>query len=350
MTEPTAPTRPLIVDDARALPAFEAGRIVVIGNFDGVHRGHRAVLAMADALARPTGARDDRPLEVAVLTFEPHPAAVLGGVAPPKLTRLSRKVELLGRAGVDRVVAQRFTKDFAALSPEAFAREILVESLGARRVVVGHDFRFGARRAGDLEALAGFGARLGFEVKVQPVVSDEGGPLSSTRVRSALERGDLDGVAAVLGRPHSLMGEVVTGDRRGRTIGFPTANLGGVEEALPANGVYAVVVDAVAAPSLVDCASAAPASALAHGVANVGVRPTIAGGDPQRSVEVHLFDLPASMADLYGQTLRVHLVGRIREERRFSGLDALKAQIADDAEAARAICAGWPIPSSGAFA
>jgi riboflavin kinase/FMN adenylyltransferase len=330
---------PRVVRDARVVAPSAEGRVVVIGNLDGVHLGHRRVLERAAERARRG------PHELAVLTFEPHPAAVLGGSAPQRLTRLTRKVELLGRHGADLIVAQKFDHAFAALSPEAFVDVILVQGLSARVVVVGHDFRFGARRAGDLEVLRTLG-RSGkgrsFDVEVQEVVADERGPLSSTRVRASLANGDLDDVQAVLGRPHAIEGVVVTGDKRGRTIGFPTANVGEIEEALPAHGVYAVVVDLARSDSN-------DFRAFARGVANVGLRPTIAGGGVHPSVEVHLFDLPEGESDLYGDALRVHFVARLREERRFPGLDALKAQIAADAAQARTLTAEIPRPDLGCW-
>ncbi|MBX3258200.1 MAG: bifunctional riboflavin kinase/FAD synthetase [Labilithrix sp.] len=290
---------------------------VIIGNLDGVHRGHQAVLRQARALA------DARGLCTVVLTFDPHPSQVLRGFTPPRLATLERRVELLRRHGADDVVVEPFTLDFAALTPSRFAKELLVERLGARAVVVGENFRFGAKRAGDLEALRGFGRELGFEVAAAEVAGDERGPFSSTRVRDAIAGGDLDEATRLLGRRHSISGVVEGGDRRGRTIGFPTANLGGVPEVLPPRGVYAVFADD------------------RPGVMNLGVRPTVDGANLR--VEVHLFDFDG---DLYGQSMRVHLVSRIRDEKKFSGLDELRAQIALDAEAARRSLATAP-PGDG---
>jgi riboflavin kinase/FMN adenylyltransferase len=278
-----------------------------------------------------------------VLTFDPHPAAVIGRGAPAALTRLDRKIELIERVqhGV-RVVVQTFDRSFAAQSPEAFAEGILVKELSARLIIVGKNFRFGKDRGGDFEVLASLGDRLGFETRSHALVGDEGGTFSSTRVRRAVAAGDLDVARAVLGRPHALSGVVVRGDQRGRTIGFPTANLAEVVEALPPYGVYAVAVDRLAEPG---AAIGAPrALALAGGVANIGVRPTVKEGAPP-SIEIHLFDLDA---DLYGATLRVHLLARLRGEQRFSGLDALRAQIAKDAAAARVVLADTPAPATGA--
>lgn len=328
--------------DARNAPPAPKGRVVVIGNFDGVHRGHQQVLEKAGRL-RTQGE------ELAVLTFEPHPAAVLGASAPPRLTRLARKVELLERHGVEIVIAQRFDTRFAALSPESFVDEVLVSALAAKFVVIGGDFRFGARRAGNVDSLREMGRTRGFAVEVQEIVADEKGPLSSTRVRQALAAGDLEDARAVLGRPHSIEGVVVSGDKRGRTLGFPTANVADVEEALPAYGVYSVVVDGASSSTRAGAGSSTELRALAAGVANVGLRPTVQGGGGHPSIEVHLFDLAEDQRDLYGDTLRVHFVSRLREERRFPGLDALRAQIAEDASNARRVVEAISKPASGCW-
>jgi riboflavin kinase/FMN adenylyltransferase len=284
---------------------------VIIGNLDGVHRGHQAVLQQARAIA------DARDLKTLVLTFDPHPSQVLKGFTPPRLATLERRIELLRRHGADEVVVEPFTRELAALTPERFVKDLLVQRLGARAVVVGENFRFGAQRAGDLEALRNLGAALGFDVSAAKVAGDEGGPFSSTRVRDAIRSGDLDEATRLLGRRHSISGVVEGGDRRGRTIGFPTANLGGVVEVLPPAGVYAVFADD------------------RPGVMNLGVRPTVDGKELR--VEVHLFDFEG---DLYGQSMRVHLVGRIRDEKKFAGLEELKSQIATDVVVARSMLAG----------
>ena len=293
-------------------------RVVAVGNFDGVHLGHQMVLADAARDAARLG------LEPAVLTFSPHPLAVLGRPVPPMLTVLDRKLALIRRCSPAIVpLVERFDLAFAAQSPEDFARRVLVEKVGARVVIVGQNFRFGHHRAGDFAELTRLGAALGFETRSHALLGDEQGAWSSSRIREALAAGDLDAAARMLGRPHLISGTVIEGDRRGRTIGFPTCNLGGVEEALPPFGVYAVLVDRVVEGK---------ATALARGVANLGVRPTVKPSDARPSVEVHLFDFDG---DLYGATLRVHLVARLRAEQKFAGLEALKAQIARDAEAAR---------------
>jgi riboflavin kinase / FMN adenylyltransferase len=293
--------------------------LVVIGNFDGVHLGHRAVIEAALSEARDSG------LCPLVLTFDPHPAEVLGRGARPPLTVLDRKIDLIERLGSElKVVVEPFTLALSQFTPAEFARQFVVELLSAKVVIVGDNFRFGHRRAGDLSTLVALGQELGFAAHASSLSGDGQGPYSSTRARAALASGDLAAVRAVLGRPHSLSGTVVHGAERGRTIGVPTANLGGVAEALPPFGVYAVLVDRIC-----DGASVA----IGTGVANVGLRPTLDAGF---SVEAHLFDFSE---DLYGDSLRVHLVSRLREERRFAGLPELKAQIGQDIEHARAALA-----------
>lgn len=311
---------------ARGVSAEPPPRVVAIGNFDGVHLGHRAVLAhvIRDAALRG--------LEPAVLTFAPHPLSVLGRPVPPVLTSTGRKVELLRRLSPALVpIVEQFDLGFAALTPEEFARDVLAR-LGARVVTVGDNFRFGKGRAGDFDELARLGERFGFETRSHELIGDESGPWSSTRVRQAIARGDMEGATRMLGRPHMIDGTVVEGDRRGRTIGFPTCNLAGIEETLPPFGVYAVLVDLAEGPIV---GPNAARRGLAKGVANIGVRPTVKADAPP-TVEIHLFDFAG---DLYGARLHVHLVSRLRPERTFEGLEALKAQITLDAGAARATLA-----------
>lgn len=308
-------------DRVRVSKVVKSGQssLVVIGNFDGVHLGHRAVIEAALSEAR------ERALCPLVLTFDPHPAEVLGKGARPPLTVLQRKIELIERLGSElEVVVEPFTLALSQFSPADFARQFLVELFSAKVVIVGDNFRFGHRRAGDLPTLVALGQELGFAAHASSLSGDAHGPYSSTRARAALASGDLVAARAVLGRPHSLSGTVVPGAQRGRTIGVPTANLGGVAEALPPYGVYAVLVDRIREGVSV---------ALGAGVANIGLRPTLDAGF---SVEVHLFDFSE---DLYGDSLRVHLVSHVREERKFAGLPELKAQIGQDIEHARAVLA-----------
>jgi riboflavin kinase / FMN adenylyltransferase len=283
-----------------------------------VHVGHRALLDEARRHAGVAG------LGVVALTFDPHPLALLAPQrAPVPLTTVARRIELLRAAGADEVVVARFDAGYAAQSAEGFVDDVLVGQLRARVVVVGPDFRFGAGRAGTLEQLRALGVERGFEVaEVGPVTVEGIGRVSSTQVRDALRAGELERATQMLGRVHDVDGTVVLGHQRGRTLGFPTANLDCDPVLLPADGVYAVVARVLDAPG------AAPGPLL-RGVANLGARPTFAAG---RSVEAHLFDFES---DLYGRRLRVGFVARLRGEQKFDGVDALRAQIALDAGAAR---------------
>jgi riboflavin kinase/FMN adenylyltransferase len=320
------------IDGAELVRAEPGTTLVAVGNYDGVHRGHQAVIAAAAERALADGLR---PL---VLTFHPHPHDVLGGRRHQVLTNTDRKVELLLRIHPElSVVVEPFTRELASRAPESFVRDILVERLGAREVLVGENFRFGRKRAGDLMLLRRLGAELGFQACAEPLHGDATGAFSSTRVRAAIDAGDLRQAEWVLGRPHALSGVVVAGDGRGRALGFRTANLDRVTETLPPDGVYACLVDELTSPHR--------ASRIACGVANLGVRPT---ADAGRSIEVHLLDVER---DLYGRQLRVHLVERLREERRFANLDELARRIVVDIEAARvALAARRPDPeASGAW-
>jgi riboflavin kinase/FMN adenylyltransferase len=288
---------------------------IAVGNFDGVHRGHQALAAAALEEARGSGGT------AAVLTFDPHPARVLQPQrAPSALMTLDQKAEALAAIGIHHLAVLEFTREVAAQSAEEFARSVLAGALGARCLVVGADFRFGRGRAGDAAALQGLGRALGFGVLVVAPVRHEGEPVSSTRIREALESGAVDRAAAMLGRHYGVDGRVVHGDERGRTIGFPTANVEPVNETLPGHGVYAcwfrVAGEERPWPAAV----------------NVGLRPTFEG--QRLSVEAHLLDFSG---DLYGADARVSFVQRLRPEQRFAGVDALRAQIEQDVARARAV-------------
>jgi len=320
------------LNPAGAEPTPKGPTLCAIGNFDGVHRGHVEVLKRAAREAELQGAAP------VALTFDPPPAVVLGRSPPVLLTTLERKIELIAEAmPAIRVVVKTFDRGLAEHTAEQFAARVLVGELHAVCVVVGQNFRFGRAREGDLGTLKKLGEKLGFTAHPTGIVGDAKGPWSSTRVRRAVAAGDLSDVEAVLGRPHALTGTVVRGDQRGRTIGFPTANLGGVEELVPPHGVYAVLVERLDRPGV--------PRALAKGVANIGVRPTVGAGP---SIEVHLLDFqPATPADadLYGARLRVYLVAYLRGEHKFDNLDALRAQIAADSNAAKALLAPrMPVP------
>lgn len=303
------------------LPEEIRGAVVAIGNFDGVHKGHQAVISEAGRIAKAAG----RPW--AVLTFEPHPRMVFNPSQEPfRLTPFRIKVRQVEALGVDAVVVLHFDKDFAQLTGEDFIEQVLVGGLAASHVVCGYDFVFGKGRKGDSEMLMRQGKAKGFGFTAVRQVNDGSGAVySSTRVRDCLKAADPQGAAGVLGRPFEIEGRVEHGDARGRTIGFPTANLHLGEYLRPASGVYAVRagIDMGQETRWVD------------GVANFGNRPTFDGGDVV--LEVHLFDFAG---DLYGRHLRVQLVHHLRDEKKFDGLDALKAQIAHDAEAAKRLLAG----------
>lgn len=307
-----------VFDDWRAMPPEWKGGVVALGNFDGVHRGHQALLAQAQKPAGALGA------PLLALTFEPHPRGFfVPDTGPFRLTLAPAKTRLLAEHGVQAVLAQHFDAAFAALPAEAFVGDVLLRGLGARHVVCGYDFTFGARRSGNVERLRAEGKARGFGVTVLDPVMREGEIYSSTRIREALRAGMVSEAAQLLGHPWEIEGTVELGDQRGRTIGFPTANVDLGQHLRPRFGVYAV-------RALVD-------GVWRDGVANLGRRPTF--GKLKENFEVHLFDFAG---DLYGKTLRVTMVDFIRPEMKFEGLDQLKAQIAADGEAARRILHAGP--------
>lgn len=288
---------------------------VALGNFDGVHLGHAQVLRTAHA------ARPDAPL--AVLTFEPHPREHFRPEDPPfRLTLSAERAQVLGAQGVRIVYELPFDAAFSLMPAEAFVADVLHAGLGARHIVAGPDFAFGHRRGGDIAMLAARAEALGIGFTAAPVLADAGGPISSSRIRRLLQDGYPERAAGELGRPWAIAGVVAHGDKRGRTIGFPTANIPLGRHLEPARGVYAVTVRL-------------PDGGTVPGVANIGRRPTVHAG-PESRLEVHLFDFSG---DLYGQHLSVSLHAFLRGERKFSGLDELKAAIAADAARAREMLA-----------
>jgi riboflavin kinase / FMN adenylyltransferase len=282
---------------------------LTIGNFDGVHRGHRALIDRVVAKAR------EADLSSCVLTFEPHPREFFGGeTAPARLTRLRDKLALLAEAGVARTHVARFDARFAALPAERFVEEVVVRGLGAQWLLVGRDFRFGARRAGDFSTLQ----NRGFAVEAMADVLFEGRRVSSSATRAALAAGDLAEAERMLGHPYAISGRVAHGAKLGRGLGFPTANIV-LRRPPPIAGIFAVEVDRYAGWE------------KKPGVASVGKRPTI---NPVAIplLEVHLFD---HHADLYGEHLRVRFLQKLRDERKYEDLEALRAAIARDAAQAR---------------
>jgi riboflavin kinase/FMN adenylyltransferase len=286
---------------------------VTIGNFDGIHLGHQAMLARLTARAASVGALP------AVLTFEPHPREIFTPEsAPTRLTSLREKLEILRGLGVAHVHVCRFSKPFAALSAEEFVQRILVRGLNARYVLVGDDFRFGAKRAGDFALLQRLGQAHGFEAEALHTVEAAGQRASSTAVREALAAGAMAMAAQLLGRPYSISGRVVGGDQLGRKIGYPTANIQLKHNKPPVKGIFAVRVQGLGQPDW-------------PGVASLGTRPTVhANGRP--TLEVHLFNFERS---IYRQHLRVEFLHKLRDEAKFPNLETLIAQIDLDAQQAR---------------
>lgn len=298
------------------------GSAVAIGNFDGVHRGHQALLELARERAAARGAR------AVALTFEPHPAKVLSPDSAPRLlTTPARKLERLRTAGMDAVVVQRFDRDFARNSAEEFVERFLVAGLGAADVVVGWDFTFGRGRAGNPEVLAHL-ARGSFQVHTVQPVRQAGEVVSSTRIRQLLGEGQVEAAAELLGEPFVLDGSIVRGKGRGTGIGFPTANLAPETEIVPADGVYTVL-----------CAVEGIEGVLG-GAASVGTNPTF--GEGERTIEVHLF---GEFGHLYGRRIAVAFLHRIREERRFATVQELVERIGEDVRIARTQVAGWSGPA-----
>ena len=296
------------------LRASDRGCVATIGNFDGVHLGHRAVFRRLIDLARI------HQVPATVITFEPQPMEFFAPKqAPARLTRLREKARVMAEDGIEQLMVLRFDHSLASLDPEVFVSRLLVAGLGVRYLLVGDDFRFGHQRAGDYQLLCDCGQRNGFEVANLATVRDGDERISSTRVRAALAAGELTLARRLLGRPYCLHGRVAHGERRGRELGFPTANIHLHRHATPLSGVYAVLVHGL------------PQGAL-PGVANVGIRPTVAGTVVR--LEVHLFDFAQ---DIYGAHLRVEFRTWLRPEQKFSSLAALREQITRDSAAARAV-------------
>jgi riboflavin kinase / FMN adenylyltransferase len=314
------------------LPAEVRGAAVAVGNFDGVHPGHREVILEAGRIAHASG------LPWAVLTLEPHPRSVFEPDAPPfRLTPFPMKQRLIESLGPELLVVIPFDLDFARTPPRAFVELVLVGGLGARHVVCGHDFAFGHARKGTPELLLWLGDEFDFGFTcVQEIKDEDGEPYSATRIRDHLRHGRPGDAARLLGRPYEVEGEVVEGDRRGRTLGFPTANLLVREYLRPANGVYAVRTRWREGGEETVC----------PGVANLGLRPTF-GGAAEPLLEVHLLDFAG---DLYGRTLSVAFLDYLRAEKKFDGLEHLRAQIGEDCARAHRVLAvpGDALPARAA--
>lgn len=305
-------------DPAFGLPPEVRGTVCTIGTFDGVHRGHQLVLQRLAERARSHG------LPAVLVTFEPHPLEVVNpAAAPPLLTLGDEKTEVLAESPLDYVVVLPFTPTLARYEAPDFVDHVLIARLGVRELLIGYDHGFGRGRSGDADVLRGLGAARGFDVSVvEAVQGSDARPISSTSIRRAIAGGDLTRAADGLGRAYSIGGIVRPGDQRGRTLGFPTLNLGAPSprKLLPPEGVYAVRVQT-------------PRGTFG-GMMNLGPRPTF--GDAATALEVHCFEMAG---DLYGLRVRVDLLARLRETQKFSGPDALRAQLAKDEAAARAVLA-----------
>lgn len=293
------------------------GAAVAIGNFDGLHVGHRALIARARELAVAHDAR------AVVLTFHPHPVAVLSPQsAPPMLTSLERRLELLEAAGVDAVVLEPFTRELAGLEPHAFIENVVLGALNARAIIVGYDFSYGAHRAGTTEMLRAQAGQHGVEVDVVAPVEVDGEVASSTRVRSYLRAGDCAGARRLLARNWDVDGTVIHGAQRGRAIGIPTANIKPASDLVVAPGIYAVTLSVDGGPAL-------PA------VASLGTNPTFVEGG-SLVLEVHILDFEG---EIYGRTVRTTFVAKLRDEEKYDSVEALLVQIRADIAAARRVLA-----------
>ena len=298
------------------IPGNLANAVVTVGNFDGVHPGHREIFRRVRAAAAESGGVS------VVVTFIPHPLKVL---APERdfrlITTYAEKERLIGESGVDYLVTLPFSREFAAIPAAVFVREVLLERIGMKRLIIGYDYAFGRNREGGVDLLRRLGGEMGFAVDVLAQIGDGETGFSSSMVRERIAEGDVRGVAPLLGRHFSVGGTVVHGLHRGRKIGFPTANIEAEEELLPKPGVYAVKVEWN--------------GSLRDGACNIGDNPTFQGA--RVTVEVHLLDFDG---DLYGSVLRVHFIDRIREERKYPDVLSLIGAIQDDVERCREVLRG----------
>jgi riboflavin kinase/FMN adenylyltransferase len=294
------------------MPAAPRGCALTIGNFDGVHRGHQAVLDQLHARAA------ELQLPATVMVFEPTPQEYFSpATAPARLLRLRDKLTLFRELGVEQVVCLRFDRQLAERDAEAFVKDILIEGLGVRHLVIGDDFRFGKGRSGDFAFLQQAGQQHGFEVVSTQTLVESGERVSSTCIREALAAGELAKAEQLLGRPYTICGRIAPGQQRGRTIGFPTANVRLHRSVSPVSGVFAVRVHGLEGQIL-------------EGVANLGTRPTVCGNETV--LETHLFDFDR---DIYGHYVDIEFCKKLRDEKKFESFEALKQQIQQDAEQAR---------------
>ena len=306
----------LLITNLKDITTTFTNSVITLGNFDGIHLGHQELIRMVIRRARETGGTS------LVVTFRPHPLKILAPEkCPPLISIYEEKIRLIEALGVDALVKIPFTMDFAAMSPEAFVKDILCDLLGAKEIFVGFNYRFGKGRAGNIEMLRELGTRHGFTVREVEQVSLRGEVISSTAIRQLLKDGEVEHAARLLGRVYAVTGIVVKGDGRGRGLGFPTANIAAKHAIIPSDGVYAVQLHV--------------RDHFYDGIANIGLRPTF--NKKTRTIEVHVFDFDE---DLYGEDISLYFIRKIREEKKFRGPDELIRQITKDIAAAREILAG----------
>ena len=308
-----------IIRDTVFIDPADRGAVAAIGNFDGVHIGHRAVIDLTREAAKAAGA------PLGIMTFEPHPRSYFSKDPTPfRLMNAEAKANRLAKLGVEKLYEVPFNKALASLTPREFAQTVICDQLGLKHIVVGADFCFGKDRAGTVNDLQEFGREMGFGVTIAPIVAIETGNISSTAIRQALTDGKPRDAAAMLGHWHRIVGEVIRGDQRGRALGYPTANMSITGLHPPKFGVYAVKVDVLDGPH----------KGTYNGAASIGVRPMFGENTP--NCETFIFDFKG---DLYGATLSVALIDYLRPEMKFDGLDALITQMDADCETARKILA-----------
>lgn len=288
------------------------GAIATLGTFDGVHLGHRQMIQHVVAAAKAQQAPS------LVMIFEPHPSEYFQETPPARITTLREKCAQLEKLGVDYVLCLHFNQKLSQLSAHDFVQQLLVDKLGVKAVMVGDDFRFGHQRQGDFALLKSLGDSLGFEAWQQATIAENGERVSSSRVREALKQGDFELAERLLGRPYSMLGRVYEGDKRGRLLGYPTANINPKRKVVPIRGVFAVEIQGLDKPYA--------------GMANLGTRPTVSG--TKTLLEVNIFDFKQ---DIYGRWLDIVFIEKIRDEKRFESLDALKAQIANDEQTVKGV-------------
>ncbi len=309
-----------LITDLKDIAAPFTRSVITLGNFDGIHLGHQELIRKVIQRAKETRAQS------IVVTFRPHPLKILAPEkCPPLISIYEEKIKLFEKLGVDVLVKIPFTIEFAKMSPEEFVKGVLCDTLGAKEIFVGFNYRFGRGREGNIATLRALGERLGFTVREVEQVSLDGEVISSTKIRSLLKDGEVEHAARLLGRTYAITGIVVKGDGRGKGLGFPTANIAPKHSIIPADGVYAVRLFV--------------RDKFYDGIANIGMRPTF--GKHDLAIEVHVFDFNE---DIYGEEISLYFIGKIREEKKFDGPGELIRQIRADIETARSLLSGHSAP------